>query len=46
MGLCCKGEGGFVFGGSSGAFVKENVVLGWGSEKNKNYLFIFWRDKK
>ena len=33
MGLCCEGKGGFVFAGSSGAFVKENVVLGWGREK-------------
>ena len=41
MGLCHEGEGGFVFGGSSGTFVKENMVSGREEDTNKNYLFIF-----
>ena len=43
MGLCREGEGGFVFGGTSGAFVKENMVLG--GEEDKNNLFIFGERK-
>lgn len=39
--VCFWMEGGFVFGGSSGASVKENMVLGGEEDKNKIYLFIF-----
>lgn len=30
-----------MFGGSSGASLKENMVLGGEEDKNKIYLFIF-----
>ena len=43
--VCFWMQGGFVFGGSSGTFVKENMVSGGEEDTNKNYLFIFGERK-
>ena len=52
FGLCFD-RGTWVFGGGRGVFldgrwvcvVKEKVVFG-GEDDKKNYLFIFWSEKK
>ena len=43
--VCFWMQGGFVFGGSSGTFVRENMVSGGEEDTNKNYLFIFGERK-
>ena len=44
MGLCSEGEGGLCLVVAV-VLVKEKVVLG-GEDDKKNYLFIFWSEKK